>query len=420
MSTRIGPSSAAAAVVTSRSVGTDSTGVATVSVSEDDDLSSDGMESVDAVDSSSRSEFDSSVRVNVRLSPVDASVTRAATVRSVATLTTDVSDTSGDDSVESVHMMEEVDETSAADDVVYVGPDVLGSSSGTLGVDSSTRFLRPMSSRDRESALVSGVATRTRSNAVGPSTVHKPLGPFALDHTLCLVYVNLKLHLPADDPDLNNLKRRLREVSPNHNELIRMKRNNRGRILYTIDDELVVSLCSIWVNRVWSTVPEFWTMLSPLGSRVRLLGIQFIVPEVSEDCPQVRPQIPHADVEQKSVVISVAMSLSGDPLKTLISVNRSINSCSNDLVHVTEEFRCADTSLFLYDTGVVHAGPGSSRYSGPFPKFLVDRVFIVFCSADIDEARLDKYYEHNGLNVDLKTVLFQPTRPDPPEPPTSR
>ena len=242
-------------------------------------------------------------------------------------------------------MMEKDDETSTADDVVYVGPDVLGSSSGTLDVDSSTRFLRPMSPRDRESTLVSGVATRTRSNAVGPSTVHKSLGPFALDRTLCLVYVNLRLHLPADDSDLDNLKHRLREVHPNHNELIRMKRNNRGRILYTIDDEIVVSLCSIWVNRVWSTVPEFWTMLSPLGSRVRLLGIQFIVPEVSEDCPQVRPQIPHADIERKSAVISVAMSLSGDPLNTLISVNRSINSCSDDLVHVTEEFGCARASV---------------------------------------------------------------------------
>ena len=246
--------------------------MATVSVSEDDDISSDGVESVDAVDSSSRSEFDSSVRVGVRLSPVDASVSRAATVRSVATLTTDMSDSSGDDSVGSVHMMEKDDETSTADDVVYVGPDVLGSSPGTLDVDSSTRFLRPMSSRDRESALVSGVATRTRSNAVGPSTVHKPLGAFAIDHTLCLVYVNLELLLPADDFDLNNLRHRLREVCPKHNQLLRMKRNNRGRILYTIGDEIVVSLCSVWVNRIWSTVPEFWTMLSPLGSRVRLLG----------------------------------------------------------------------------------------------------------------------------------------------------
>jgi hypothetical protein len=260
--------------------------------------------------------------------------------------------------------------------------------------------------------LALGVASRTRSNRSSAPLVHSSLGSIGVDGSHSIVYLDLNEFLPVFDTDLMNLQNRLRMVRPQPRDLERMQVNNRERILSTVTDDHVVRLSCKWILRVWSTVPEFWTMLAPLGSEVLLLGIQFIVPKVSEYYPHIRAQVPHADVLQRSLVYGVAMHLDGGSLGTLISLNRTISSCSHDLANVTDEFKSADTPLFVYDTGVVHAGPGSSKFPGPYPQYVTNRVFFVFCSARLDSAILDQFYIDNGLTEDLNTVLHRPAKPE--------
>ena len=408
-SSRIGPSSAAAAVVTSRAVATLPSDVDDASLCDSGDLvSSSGV----VVSLSSSVSFDSESDILISTGPIDPSssggiklylysfVSVFALIRVSLSLTILPSVCPG--------TLQSLDR-----DLIDGHTVISGSSSGVHSIVRSGRVDVRSSPTDFSSDLSSGIASRTRSNRSIAPTVHSPLGSIGVDSSLAIVYLDLHELLPVVDTDLVKLQDRLRMVRPRSRDLERMQVNNRERILFTVKDDLVVRLCCKWIQRIWSTVPEFWTMLGPLGSRVLLLGIQFIVPKVSEYFPHIRAQVPHADVLERGLVYGLAMHLDGGPLGTLISLDRTIHSCSDDLANVTDEFKSADTPLFVYDTGVVHAGPGSSKFPAPYPHFVTNRVFFVFCSADLNPTRLDQFYEDNGLTEDLKTVLHRPAKPEP-------
>ena len=56
----------------------------------------------------------------------------------------------------------------------------------------------------------------------------------------------------------------------------------------------------------------------------------------------------------------------------------------------------AATSVFIYDTGTLHAGP-ALYIPPPYPQYVKTRVFILLCSDTIDPARLAQHRRDNGL-----------------------
>ena len=57
----------------------------------------------------------------------------------------------------------------------------------------------------------------------------------------------------------------------------------------------------------------------------------------------------------------------------------------------------ATTSVFVYDTGAVHAGPGAVGIAGPYPRDLTSRVFFLLASPTLDADRVAQHRAHNGL-----------------------
>ena len=92
-------------------------------------------------------------------------------------------------------------------------------------------------------------------------------------------------------------------------------------------------------------------------------------------------------------------------MNTLIDTRAFVDASGN--VVGGSGFGRADTSVFAYDTGAVHAGPGNPRVDGPYPRFFTERVFFLVCSADLAPSRVARHRRDNGLRgvANLEVVL---------------
>ena len=218
----------------------------------------------------------------------------------------------------------------------------------------------------------------------------------AVDTSGALVYVDLQRE---NDTGLNALCARLDSIRPSVRTLEKLSPINRGRILVEVDDAQVLAFFESWLlNAVLDpTIGLLLTsLLSPIGERVRVLGSQFICPKVTEYDRRIVEQTPHTDVDHKGEVFSVAIHLSCGAMGTLINPTASIAADGNGVVGWVG-YKRANTHVFAYDTGVVHAGPGRAHVPPPYPQFHTDRVFFLLCADTLDPTRVAQHRRDNGL-----------------------
>lgn len=211
-----------------------------------------------------------------------------------------------------------------------------------------------------------------------------------------LVYASFEA--ARESETLVNLRRRLLDVRPTIAVLERLTPINRGRILVEIADAQVATLFRQWMLATLQDASlPLAQMLAPLGSRVLLLGAQFIVPRVTEYERSILPQTPHSDVDVKGEVISVAVHVNGGEMGTLIA-------------RADGSFGRANASVFAYDTGTIHYGPGTPNVPPPYPRYSTDRVFFLLCSASLDPNRISRHRRDNGLagSTNLIVELLPP------------
>jgi hypothetical protein len=199
---------------------------------------------------------------------------------------------------------------------------------------------------------------------------------------------------------LDALRTRLLVVRPAQRDLERLPLINRNRVLVEVDDARTLDLLSTWLKAVLSARNSiisnaFRRLVEPLGQEILLLGGHFICPRVTEYEPKVPPQTPHTDVATKGEVIGIGLHLEGQPMHTLIDTHATLDV--NGLVQDGVGFRQANTSTFAFETGAVHAGPGQNSVLGPYPRFLTNRAFFLFCSADLTPAQIAQHRSDNGL-----------------------
>ena len=241
---------------------------------------------------------------------------------------------------------------------------------------------------------------RDRRGRPGDSAQPPPpaLPAVAIDSDGRTVYVDLQ---PRDTEEafvarLGALRERLVAVQPSARILERLTPINRGRLLVEIEDEAALSRFAAWLKlAIEYRSASLGPLLAPLGRRLRLLGAQFIVPRATEYEPFVPSQTPHTDVDAMGEVISVALSVHGHELNTLIDATARLTA--DGRVTGGGGFARAATSIFAYDTGAVHAGPGIPRVEPPFPRFFTDRVFCLLCSTDLEPTRIAQHRRANGL-----------------------
>ena len=98
----------------------------------------------------------------------------------------------------------------------------------------------------------------------------------------------------------------------------------------------------------------------------------------------------HTDVDVLGEVLAIALHVDGEPMNTLIDPQ------GTPLVQSPHLAR-AESSVFLYDTGVVHAGPSAADVAGPYPRYLTSRVFFLLASPTLDADRIAQHRANNGL-----------------------
>lgn len=260
-------------------------------------------------------------------------------------------------------------------------------------------------------SLVALSAKRTRSSRDDQALVSVPpaLGPAERDAEGRIVYVDLQ----GGSELLGALLARLSQLRPTPRVLERRTPINRGRILVEIEDPTAFHRFHEWFLWAAANVAAFRELIEPLGERIRLLGGQFIVPKVTEYEPRILAQTPHTDVDTKGEVIAVAIHLEGEAMGTWIDPEARISA--SGAVLGDRGFGRADTPIFAYDTGAVHAGPGVAHVPPPYPRYFTSRAFVLLCSDALHPMRLAEHRLANGLrgSVDLTIRPSDPPRPDP-------
>ena len=98
----------------------------------------------------------------------------------------------------------------------------------------------------------------------------------------------------------------------------------------------------------------------------------------------------HTDVDVLGEVLAVALHVEGEPMNSLIDPHGAPMVQSPQLAR-------AASSVFIFDTGAVHAGPGAVGIAGPYPRYLTSRVFFLLASPTLDADRVAQHRAHNGL-----------------------
>ena len=186
---------------------------------------------------------------------------------------------------------------------------------------------------------------------------------------------------------------------PTERSLSRLTPINRGRVLVEIEDGAIPAHFSVWLRAALvskATGPALRRLFAPLGSRLRLLGGQWIVPRATEYEPAIAAQAPHTDVDVKGEVVSIAINIAGNEMGTLIDAKARIGDDGSVVDGCG--FGRAATSVFAYDTGAVHGGPGVARVDGPYPRYFVERAFFLLSAYDLAPNRIAQHRRDNGLH----------------------
>ena len=232
-------------------------------------------------------------------------------------------------------------------------------------------------------------STRSASTAAFvPAPTVPPLGAVARDAGGRVVYVDLQ---DAGGDSLETLRTQLQTEAPTAAQLDRLTPINKQRILYDIPtNSAVAAAFTEWVRHAMST-PALVELLSSItvGAEVLLLGCQFIIPKVSiYDSGTVPQQAFHTDVGTEQEVIAFAMHVRGEPLGTLIDPD------GTPAVR-TPKLGRADTSIFAFDTGVVHAGPARAGMPVGYDP---TRAFFLMASPTLAPELVAKHRRDNGLH----------------------
>ena len=195
----------------------------------------------------------------------------------------------------------------------------------------------------------------------------------------------------------------LRASRPTERVLERLTPINRGRLLVEVVDEASLACFGAWLRESTTGSATLQELLAPLGTRLRLLGGQWIVPKATEYAPRILPQAPHTDVDAKGEVVSVAINVDGHAMGTLVDARARLDEGGRVLDG--SGFGRADTALFAYDTGAVHAGPGVPCVVGPYPRYFTERVFFLLSSDGLEPDRIAKHRSDNGLRGAADLVI---------------
>jgi hypothetical protein len=262
---------------------------------------------------------------------------------------------------------------------------------------------------------IAGKRPCTRSSRVASKEVVPDLDDVEKDRDDRVVYVDLSgMTFYPGSGAFRLMRSKLLTLAPTDRQLLRLPLINRNRALVEIDDDQVLELLKSWIVAMAGatdvdTGMAFRLLFAPLGERILLLGGHFICPKVTEYEPQISPQTPHTDVHTKGEVIGIGLHLRGEPMNTLMDPGATLDSAGR--VQGGDGFRKASTHTFAFDTGSVHAGPGTPPVEGPFPRFFNSRVFFLFCSAELSPARIAKHRSDNALAGHANLTLDLPPLP---------
>ena len=238
----------------------------------------------------------------------------------------------------------------------------------------------------------------------------------ASDPSGATVYVNLERE---NDALLKVLRSTLFESQPPTRVLERLQPINKGRVLVEITDQQIHAIFEAWLLDTYNdpiTGPSLAQLLAPLGGRLRIVGAQWIVPKVTEYDRTITPQAPHTDVGRKGEVVSIGLHVAGNPMGTLLNPSARVNS--DGAVVGWHGFKRTNSSIFAYDTGTVHAGPGRSSVPPPYPRYFTERVFFLLCADSLDSSSVARHRRDNGL-YSIDYWQFIRTIQLPPPPPTN-
>ncbi len=221
---------------------------------------------------------------------------------------------------------------------------------------------------------------------------------------------------------LEELRKTLRDAKPTLSQVIQRRPFNVGRYSHEITSNGKVVDAFVNMLKAACTLHKgFDKMLRETfgtdrcctsqdseddAPRVALLGAQWIVPylTMTQNNGFLPEQKLHTDVGEKGKVLAVALSVKGDKLGTYFDPWRSLDSTNEP---TKEQCLRANTDVFAYDTGMVHAGPG--RELTPDKEFYsIDRVFFLLVSPELDEASVKKFQSDNNLAKTAMLRTFSP------------
>ena len=235
-------------------------------------------------------------------------------------------------------------------------------------------------------------------------TLPDAIGPVARDGDGRVVFVDLDY--PEGKVKLEKLKQELRVAAPTLRFLERAPLINRSRVLYQIHDPAAHTAFVDWFVHSTVQLPPLREMLAPLGKQLCLLGMHYIAPRVSTAYePYIRQQEPHTDIDSKREVMAVGLHVFGEKMNTLLDPTAFIDD--SGAVVPGDGLKRAYTNTFIMDVGAVHAGPGKAHVEGPYPRFLIGRVFIMVCSAKLPAERVAKHRRDNDFVAPSSELVFE-------------
>ena len=250
---------------------------------------------------------------------------------------------------------------------------------------------------DGGSTSASAATRSTRgSSPAEPERLVPPLPATVRNDAGRVVYADASPAQPSEAAvALGELRAALHAARPQPALLERLPVINRSRVLVDIRtaDGDVARTFGVWLRRAAEASLSVAAMLADIAveGEVLLIGAQWIVPKVTEyDHGCVAQQSFHTDVDVLGEVLAIALHVDGEPMNTLIDPQGTPLAQSPHLAR-------AESSAFLYDTGVVHAGPSAADVAGPYPRYLTSRVFFLLASPTLDADRIAQHRANNGL-----------------------
>ena len=295
------------------------------------------------------------------------------------------------DSEESNAVLEVVNELQAVVDLVSSG--TVDAISGD-GVDDGDESQSAQSSSTRE--------TRSTSTAPPDSPSPPPLAPVVRDHeNQRPVYVDLR-----SEGDSDALRAVLRESAPAAADLDGLKAINKGRILFDIRSSVVADTFAAFLRQAVSVSSVLREMLIGImeDGAVLMLGMQYIVPKVTGtayDACSIQQQEYHPDVPDRGEMYSIAVNAFDENMNTRIDERGTKNVRSSSL-------GVAATSIFCFDGGVMHAGPGRKEVAGPFPFYDTKRAFFLLASPSLGTELIINHRSYNGLERLPALIQLEP------------